>query len=56
MKKELHNIKIKYQKELDSIKREKSKYNDENDRLKRENDNIQQEINEFDSQIKKNNK
>ena len=50
-KKELNAIKIKHQKELDNLKREKTKINDENERIKRENDNFQQELNEFDSQL-----
>ena len=50
-KKESYSIKVRHQKELDSLKREKSKYSDENERFRRENEDNQKEIDDFDSQL-----
>ena len=50
-KKESYSIKVRHQKELDSLKREKAKYSDENERFRRENEDNQKEIDDFDSQL-----
>ena len=48
-KKEVNSIRIQRQKELDSIKRDNNKLNDQNLRYKKENEDIQIELNDFNS-------